>query len=494
MTDIEKADSLSDAPRTHVLAASDDAIVPTRWHQKLLKFGVETQGLSPVPSEERTDTGYWKLFVLWASLSTNLLPLVTGHLATAVYGLSLRDAFLTILFFTILCTIPPAWATSLGPKFGMRTMIFSRYSWGREGVALPAILNALTLFGWAVVSCILAGQTLATVSDGSLSWTVGIVIIAVIAMCVAFFGHMVLHRLEQVSVVLGLIAIITAVGAGGSHLSDRVPTETATSYPVLSFGGILAGFLLTWTAIVFDYTTRYGKDAPTQRLFWYQYMGLGVPTCLFMTLGAAIGSAIGTSETWTAGYEANGIPGVLREMLRPAGGWGAFCAVLFALSLLGNLSATVYSLGFSIQVAIPPLIRVPRYIFILVATAVMIPVAIVGAKRFFTALESFLGVVGFWSAGFVAILVVEHFVFRKNNVANYDQTAWNTRHLLTTGLPAIAAFLCSWALIVPCMAQVWYEGPIGAKIGDFGFEAGFFVSGLLYIPFRWIEINRFGRN
>ena len=64
-------------------------------------------------------------------------------------------------------------------------------------------------------------------------------------MVVAFFGNMVLHHLEQVSVVLGLIAIITLVASGGSHLAEPVPTEPATAYAVLSFGGILAGFLIT---------------------------------------------------------------------------------------------------------------------------------------------------------------------------------------------------------------------------------------------------------
>lgn len=102
-------------------------------------------------------------------------------------------------------------------------------------------------------------------------------------------------------------------------------------------------------------------------------------------------------------------------MLRGAGGFGSFCMVLVALSLLGNLSgkypnpfkatcltpciriaATVYSLGLSVQIAVPVLYKVPRALFILLATAALIPVAIVGATRFFAALESFLGVVGYW--------------------------------------------------------------------------------------------------
>ena len=43
------------------------------------------------------------------------------------------------------------------------------------------------------------------------------------------------------------------------------------------------------------------------------------------------------------------------------------------------------------------------------------------------------------------------------------------------------------------MAAVWFEGPWGKVAGDLGFEMGFVVTGICYIPFRWIEINKFGR-
>ena len=41
-TDVEKAESISDAPRTAVLE-SGDSLAP-KWHQRLLSFGVETHG------------------------------------------------------------------------------------------------------------------------------------------------------------------------------------------------------------------------------------------------------------------------------------------------------------------------------------------------------------------------------------------------------------------------------------------------------------------
>jgi purine-cytosine permease-like protein len=56
--------------------------------------------------------------------------IITGMAATLSFGLGLRDASLIILFFGILCTIPPAYLSTLGPKTGLRQMVQARYSFG----------------------------------------------------------------------------------------------------------------------------------------------------------------------------------------------------------------------------------------------------------------------------------------------------------------------------------------------------------------------------
>lgn len=58
--------------------------------------------------------------------------------------------------------------------------------WSRYHLAaLPALLNAATMMGFMILNCILGGETLASVSDGSLSWNVGIVIIAIVSLFVS---------------------------------------------------------------------------------------------------------------------------------------------------------------------------------------------------------------------------------------------------------------------------------------------------------------------
>lgn len=51
-------------------------------------------------------------------------------LGPVICGLSLRDSAMVILAFSLLCTLPPAYFSTLGPKTGMRQMVQARYSFG----------------------------------------------------------------------------------------------------------------------------------------------------------------------------------------------------------------------------------------------------------------------------------------------------------------------------------------------------------------------------
>jgi purine-cytosine permease-like protein len=212
-----------------------------------------------------------------------------------------------------------------------------------------------------------------------------------------------------------------------------------------------------------------------------------------MVLGAAIGGAVPNNPTWNAMYEEYSVGGVLAAMLSSAGGFGRFIVVILAFSVLGNIAASLYSITLNFQILLPVLLKVPRAVFAIVITAVVIPVSIKAASTFFAALENFIGVIGYWSAAFVAVVVTEHIVFRKQDCSSYDHMSWNVRSALPTGIAGIGAGALSFGLIIPCMSQIWYVGPIAETTGDIGFEVAFFLTALLYLPFRALEIKLRGR-
>ncbi|BCS28515.1 purine-cytosine permease family protein [Aspergillus puulaauensis] len=463
--------------------------VPERWLSRIANWGVELRGVAPVPIEERTDTRFINVFFVWFTLSTNLLPIITGMVGTFVMGMSLRDAALVILFFNVLCTIPPAYFSTFGSRTGLRQMLHARFTFGYYLVSIIVALNLCTIAGFGVVSCVLGGSTLSAVSDGSIDDTAGIVVIGVCGMVVSFGGYKFLHQYERYCWLFALVAIVIATGVGGSNLSAQTPTVPPTAATVLSFGGVIAGFLIPWAGMAADFSVYCVPTVSTTRIFAYTYLGLFLPTVLLMTLGAAIGSATPSIPAWSTGYSTYGVGGVLESMLSPAGGFGKFVAVLLSFSLLGNLGASMYSITLNFQLLLPFFMKIPRFVFSVIYTAILIPVSVVAAKSFFTNLENFLYVIAYWSAAFVSVALVEHFLFRRGDCASYDASMvnWDSPKHLPTGISAIGAMALSFGLIVPCMGQEWFTGPIAETTGDIGFEIALVLAGLLYVPLRWAE-------
>lgn len=356
-------------------------------------------------------------------------------------------------------------------------------------IAIIVALNLCTLAGFGIINCVLGGSTLSAVSSGSIDSSAGIVIIALVAMFVNFGGYKVLHQYERYSWIFALIAIVIATGVGGKELYNQPEHTGSPAALIVSFGGVVAGFLIPWAAMAADIAVYCHPSAGTLRIFSYTYAGLFFPTVPLMVLGAAIGGATTTNEVWLEYYQTYSVGGALQAMLLPVGGFGRFVAVLLAFSVIGNLAATMYAISLNFQMLVPLFIRVPRFVFSIIYTAVCIPVAIEAAKSFFASLENFIYLIAYWSAAYVGVVATEHFVFRKGNCASYVVEHWNQPSKLPTGLAAIGAMALSMGLVVPCMSQVWFTGKIAETTGDIGFEVALVLAPILYTPLRWFELK-----
>jgi len=104
--------------------------VDSEW--RMVCFTCYSIGIRPVAIEDRTETHFIKIFFLWFSGNMNILSCVcfyyylncarklwptlwffrrftTGTLGPVTFGLGLRDSCLVILFFNLLCAVPPAY-------------------------------------------------------------------------------------------------------------------------------------------------------------------------------------------------------------------------------------------------------------------------------------------------------------------------------------------------------------------------------------------------
>ena len=101
-------------------------------------------------------------------------------------------------------------------------------------------------------------------------------------------------------------------------------------------------------------------------------------------------------------------------------------------------------------------------------------------------------VIGYWSTIFAAIVLTEHFLFRKNNFNSYRIQDWDKPSKLPIGIAALLSFLGGFGMVIPSMSQVWYTGPIAkAGTGDIGVLTGAVVGAILYAILRALEKKAF---
>ncbi|KAI0028765.1 permease for cytosine/purines, uracil, thiamine, allantoin-domain-containing protein [Vararia minispora EC-137] len=500
--DAEKAPSVFDVVDPAFSSAAEKDLLssspspPLGWLERLTRFlrtwGVETHGIEPVPQIARTDTRTYQLFFLWFSTNLSVLTVSTGVSGPAFFSLGQRDAFLIILVVDLLYVPAPAPDAVFGPQLGMRAMVQSRFSWGYYAAALPAALNVFSLQGFLILDTIIGGQTLAAVSPSRLNATAGIVIIAVLSLVLTFCGYRVLHWYEQFAWVPNAVAFITLLAVGARDMRTApAPSAPPTASAVLSFASIVCISVFSWCTMSPDYGVHHAP-APPRRVILFVYLGFLLGSLPGHMIGAALASAAPVVPDWAAGLgpDSSDVGGLVGAVLARAGGFGRFLTALIALTIPSGVAPTMYSFGTSLMAVTPLAARVPRYVWGVVATAVLIPVGIVGAVRFYNTFVDILSVIGYWSAPFAGIVLADHFVIRRGRWASYEPADWDRPRVLPLGAAAFGAWLFSVGIIVPCMNQVYYVGPIAAAgAGDIAIYTSVVLAVIMYIPARLLEMR-----
>ncbi|KAK2596973.1 hypothetical protein N8I77_012851 [Diaporthe amygdali] len=436
------------------------------------RFGVEQRGIERVLPDERTDTRASKLGTLWMSANMTVSTFALGALAQPVFGLGFVDAALTIIFINILGIIPVCFFSTFGPRFGLRQMVLSRFYFGYYGVKLIAIFNILACLGWSSVNVIVGAQLLAAVNPGphALPGWAGILVISLSTLLITTFGYRLVHAYERWSWIPVLVIFCIVAGEFG-----------------------VSG----WTSMAADYAVYQPETRSRRSVFCWTFGGLIFPLVFTELLGTAVMTASVLDQGYADAYETNHIGGVLAKVLvPPLGGFGKFCLVVLALSIIANNCPNIYSVSLSLQVLARQTERIPRFVWPAVATAVYVAISIPGYGNFEVVLENFMLVIGYWLAIYEGIALTEHFVFRRK--CGYAVEDYATPGRLPPGFSALCAFLIGVMGAVLGMAQVWYTGPIGRLCGaefggDVGFELAFGFSAVAYLALRSVERLKFRR-
>ncbi|EXJ83290.1 hypothetical protein A1O1_06909 [Capronia coronata CBS 617.96] len=464
------------------------------------RYGVEQRGIERVPEDERTDKSTVKVGTMWLAANMVISSLAIGVLAVPVFSMGFIDGVLTIFFINLLGILPVCFFSTFGPRFGMRQMILSRFWFGYWGVKLIAIFNCLACLGWSSVNVIVGAQLLHAVNSDVPGYA-GIIIIAACTFLVTLFGYKVVHMYEMISWVPCFIIFLIVLGEfahSGSFENLPMPSGEGETASVLSFAASVYGFATGWASYASDYTCYQPVTTSRVKVFFYVFAGLLFPLCFTEMLGLAIATATINDPAYADAYAKDAVGGLLHQVLvPPLGGFGKFCLVILALSIVGNNCPNIYSLTFSLQILTHYAQKVPRFLWTLAGTVIYCAIAIPGYSHFEDVLENFMLVIGYWLAVYEGIALPEHFIF-KRGFAGYVPEHYDQPKYLPPSIAALGAFCFGVLGAVMGMAQVWFIGPIGKLIGigyggDIGFELAFSFAFVTYVCFRSIEIRYFHR-
>lgn len=364
---------------------------------------------------------------------------------------------------------------------------------------IVVVLNIIVLLGYGMIDCVVAGQILSAVANGSMSIVVGIIIVAVIAWVITTFGYRIFHYYERWAWLPQLVVLCTLAGVAGPHFNigshshgDENPDTTIGNR--ISFFGLCLAAAITYGGGAADYFVYYPERASSWAIFGMTMIGLMCSFSFAFILGIGLACGILINPSWEAAYGVSQ-GALIVEAYKPLGAFGSFCGVIVALGLVANLIVPTYSSGIDAQILGRYFEDIPRMIWNTIGVIIYTACALAGRAHLAEIFTNFLALMGYWVSVWIAIILMEVVCFRQKTGFNWD--IWNKKEKLPLGIAAFVAFVIGWVGAILSMAQVWYVGPIAKRVGTYGADMGNYVgfawAALVYPPLRMWELKKFGR-
>ena len=452
----------------------------------------EVSGIERVAEDNRQHTQLLDTMWLWWSANAVVATVALGTLS-AFMGLGFWGSVLVIVIFTVLGVLPVALLSTLGPKTGLAQMPLSRFAFGLQGAKIPAIFNMLACIGWSAVNALIGSQIINTWSAGAIPQWAALIFLAVVTTAVSVFGYFIVHRYERFAwIVMFILFAYVFIAASGKFDLGGIGASALGSGLLLfagiaTFGGAIFGYAVGWSSYAADYTRRQPVATPANKVFWYAFAGVAVPCIILEILGVLLASAV------PGDVFKNASAGTVIADSIGTGGIGGLVIVLLAFSTIANNVPNDYSFALSTQVL--GLKNIKRWVLTLIGAVVYLLVALALEANFNFKLEGFLLLIAYWLGAWNAVVLLEHFVFRKGK---YPVEDYENSSKLPVGIAAVVAMLVGIVVAflgVNQAATFGYEGIISKQIGDadIGFPLAIVVAGLIYFFLRRWELSRYKR-
>lgn len=440
---------------------------------------VEPGGVEFIPARDRHGS---PLQLLWTWTSPNLefATIYVGVLAVGIFGLSFWQAALALLIGNVLGSVSHAVLSARGPKHGVPQMVLSRSGFGYWGNILPSGLNAITAgIGWFAVNSVSGAFALAALTG--MPVLLGLVIVVVVQIAVAFFGHNLVQAFEKYALVLlGVVFVITSIWllARGGHTG--APAK-ASAGAFIATAAAAFGYAAGWNPYAADYTRYLPAGVNTRMTGLWAGLGVFVSCMLLEIVGAASVSPLGalSEQNPTASFTGQ-LPTVLAD----------FTLLAIALGAVSANVLNIYSGAMSfltVGIRLPLALR--RALVALGFGVIGFFLAWSGLQDAGTKYENFLLIIAYWIGPWLGVMFTDQFFGRGKRIDHVLYAKW-----YQNWAGPIAMAVGVGVSIALFSSQVEFTGFIAQRVpalGDITFLVGFVLSAGLYALLRpYLGANR----
>jgi NCS1 family nucleobase:cation symporter-1 len=441
---------------------------------------IEDKTIQPIPPSERHGKPR-DLFSLWFGSNIMLLTVVTGALATSVYGLPFWLSVIAIVVGNLVGAVFMALHSAQGPRLGVPQMMQTRGQFGSYGALIVIVLVVVMYVGFFASNLVLAGQSLNVLTSG-ISVDAGILIVGAVSVVVTIFGYDLIHAYARLMTYLaGAALLLTFIWIVAVH---------GVGHGFGSFGhSTVAGFLGTVTAAalwqiayapyVSDYSRYMPADTGARPAFWASYWGCSLGSILPMILGAMIG--VNTADM---------VSGLHTE----TGAVASLVIIIFTITIAMTNSMNIYggalsmiAIGQTFKPAWLPGAVSRAVLTVVIYVAAVVP-AIVSQNNFLVSYSNFILLLMYVLVPWTAINLVDFYLVRHGN---YDVAQFFRGDGGIYGRfdrVSIGCYLLGIALEVPFVNTTMFEGPVAKGLN--GVDLSWIICLIVIAPLYYVAARR----
>ena len=430
---------------------------------------VETRGIEPIPASERKGSPR-DVAWLWVAAFANFVSLITGALLIT-FGLGVGEAIVAVAIGSVLAAALHGSLSVAGPRFGTTQVVAARNTFGIRGAYAGAFFTVFLAVGWFAVDCVIAAQALvqlarlAGLPQGNLLSVLALLVVVVLSVLVAVYGHQTIAVFEK----YGAIVFVIFCAVLGITLLPKVRwslPSTVTGADHLAAFVLGTSVIFALVASWFSFASDYSRYLP-QRLSARSVAGwIGAGTAISMFAFGALGVLLASIDP-----RAGGNPLALISSNAPI----AIVVPFLLFIAVGEVWANyldVYTAGLS---GLALNLRVRRWTAALVFGLVGGVLAYIAMfiSNFKDQYTNFLLITYLWVPPWAAVVLVDMFVFKRRppRVGPYNGRA-------------VLAWLIGLAVAIPFVDSSLWQSPLAANLlhnADISGYVGAIVGGVIYL-------------